>query len=207
MRNTSRATKLMIFATIVATLRFMLLHGVFAGYAFPDWFKGAETWSGLAFAALEGVALAYISRRWRKIEPKTRTEWFYWSILLGGQIASLVAITWTIGIASMAARRDILISEMLSPAAEFWWSLMVAGLNPLILLLIGIVEEDEQTNNTEQPTDQRLLVLEAISTNGLADPGTIAQYAGVPIEVAVRELDTLHTALNGKGKNGKSRSN
>jgi uncharacterized membrane protein len=205
MRNTSRATKLMIFATIVATLRFMLLHGVFAGYTFGSGFKLAEMVSGIAFAALEGIALAYISRRWRKIEPQSRTEWFYWSILLFGQIVSLVAITWTIGIASMVGRRDMGIQDFLSPTAEFWWSLMVAGLNPLILLLIGIVEDEDTAHNTEQPKDQRLLVLEAVSTHGLVDPGTLAQITNLPIEVAARELGTLHTTFNnGKVvKNGK----
>jgi hypothetical protein len=196
----------MIFATIVATLRFMLLHGVFAGYTFGSGFKLAEMVSGIAFAALEGIALAYISRRWRKIEPQSRTEWFYWSILLFGQIVSLVAITWTIGIASMVGRRDMGIQDFLSPTAEFWWSLMVAGLNPLILLLIGIVEDEDTAHNTEQPKDQRLLVLEAVSTHGLVDPGTLAQITNLPIEVAARELGTLHTTFNnGKVvKNGKA---
>lgn len=203
MLNSSRATKLMIFATIVATLRFVLLHGVFAGYAFPAWFSAAEAWSGIAFAALEGIALSYISRRWVKIRPQAKTEWFYWSILLLGQLLSLIAITWTIGMASMVGRRGVLVQDFLSPNAEFVWSLMVAGLNPLILMLIGIVEDEEEkpATDTEQPKDQRLLVLEAISTNGLADPGTIAEYAGVPIEVAVRELNNLHTTFS--GTNGK----
>jgi MFS family permease len=139
-----RATKLMIFATIVAALRFMLLHAVAIDFNLWPLFGAMEVMSGIAFAALEGVALAYVSRRWRRLRPSGPAEWLYWSILAAGQFVLLAAITWTTGMAFMAVRQGVVIDAVLPPAWAGLWSMAVAGINPLIVLLIGIVEDDDQ---------------------------------------------------------------
>lgn len=141
--DSSRATKLMLFATVVAALRFMLLHAVATDFPLWSWFKPVEVFSGIAFAVLEGVALAYVSKRWRRFQPAGWTGWLYWVILAVGQLGLLLAITWTTGMAFMAVRLGIPIDQVLPPVWAAWWSMLVAGINPLIVLLIGIVEDDE----------------------------------------------------------------
>jgi len=148
--DSTRATKLMIFATVVAALRFMLLHAVAVGHPLGEAFKVAEMSSGVAFAVLEGVALAYVSKRWRKLHPAGLTGWTYWVVLGIGQLMLLLAITWTTGMAFMAVRQAQLIDDVLTGAAAAWWSMLEAGINPLIVLLIGIVEDDEPQKDTDK---------------------------------------------------------
>lgn len=139
-----RADKLLIFATVVASLRLMLINATAVGVDVGTWpwFHTAEVWSGVAFAVLEGVALAYVSKRWRKLRPTDWVSWLYWVILAGGQLVLLLAITWVTGMAFMTVRQGVLIDDILSPTAAALWSMTVAGINPLIVVLIGIVEDD-----------------------------------------------------------------
>lgn len=140
----SRADTLLVAATVVAALRLMLINAVFIGFNVKEWswFAPAEVWSGLAFAVLEGVALAYISKRWRKIEPKRRSDWVYWSILLVGQLLLLVSIVGVTGFAATAIRRGMSIDVMLGNYGSITWSMFVTAINPLLVILIGIVEDD-----------------------------------------------------------------
>lgn len=150
--ETSRATKLLIAATVVAALRLMLINSVFLAVNIEawGWFGVAEVWSGVAFAMLEGVALAYVSKRWRALKPASVTDWVYWSILLIGQITLLAAIVWVTAYAATATRRQMSIDDLLGQDWAVIWSMLVAAINPLIVILIGIVEDDEQTDPINQ---------------------------------------------------------
>lgn len=140
-----RSDVLLVAATVVAALRLMLINGAFIDFDLKQWrwFAPAEVWSGITFAILEGLALAYVSERWRKLNPKTAADWVYWGILLIGQIILLAAIVWVTAWAATALRRGITIDQLLGPGAAVIWSMCVAAINPLIVILIGIVRDSE----------------------------------------------------------------
>lgn len=145
--NISRADLLLVAATVVAALRMMLINSQAIGFNVKGWgwFAPAEVVSGIAFAVLEGVALAYVSKRWRRFQPVGWTGWGYWVILLAGQLVLLAAIVWVTGVAFVATRQNLTIDDVLQPGAALVWSMLVAAINPLIVILIGIVEDDKQT--------------------------------------------------------------
>lgn len=144
--NISRADLLLVAATVVAALRMMLINSQAIGFNVKgwSWFAPAEVVSGIAFAVLEGVALAYVSKRWRRFQPVGWTGWGYWVILLAGQLVLLAAIVWVTGVAFVATRQNLTIDDVLQPGAALVWSMLVAAINPLIVILIGIVEDDKQ---------------------------------------------------------------
>jgi hypothetical protein len=144
--NISRADLLLVAATVVAALRMMLINSQAIGFNVKGWawFAPAEVVSGVAFAILEGVALAYVSKRWRRFQPQGLTGWGYWTILLLGQLVLLGAIVWVTGVAFVATRQNLTIDDVLSPWAALAWSMLVAAINPLIVILIGIVEDEQQ---------------------------------------------------------------
>lgn len=185
--DTNRATKLMIFATLVGSVRFMLLHAVAVDFELWAWFGMVEVISGIAFAVLEGVALAYVSKRWRRLEPETWTAWLYWVILAIGQLALLLAITWTTGMAFVATRSGATIDTVLGATGAAWWSMLVAGINPLIVLLIGIVE-DEDVLKVKAETDNGeggLYIPEAVQADVFLDQWyTQHQREPLPPEMA-----------------------
>lgn len=163
--NSNRSTKLLIAATVVAALRMMLIHAVFIGFDVKQWplFAVAEVWSGLAYAVLEGVALAYVSRRWRRLNPATPVEWVYWGILALGMLVLLASIVWVTALAATSVRQDVGIDALLNDGGVLVWSMLVAALNPLMVILIGIVEdEDDATPPPAPPAVQRAWV-EAIA--------------------------------------------
>lgn len=166
----SRADTLLVAATVVAALRLMLINAVFIGFNVKEWswFAPAEVWSGLAFAVLEGVALAYISKRWRKIEPKRRSDWVYWSILLVGQLLLLVSIVGVTGFAATAIRRGMTIDAMLGNYGSITWSMFVTAINPLLVILIGIVEDDAPGQAQPGPAPYAALVRQA-QARGILD--------------------------------------
>ncbi len=159
--NSNRSTKLLIAATVVAALRMMLIHAVFIGFDVKQWplFAVAEVWSGLAYAVLEGVALAYVSRRWRRLNPTTPVEWVYWGILAAGMLVLLSSIVWVTALAATSVRQGAGIDALLSDGGVLVWSMLVAALNPLMVILIGIVEdEDDATPPPAPPAVQRAWV-------------------------------------------------
>jgi hypothetical protein len=138
--NISRADMLLVAATVVAALRMMLIHAVFIGFdleAWP-WFKAVEVGSGLAFALLEGVALAYVSRLWVSLRPARKVEWLYWVVLALGQLMLLASIIGVTAYAAAGVRRGVEIDTLLGSGAAIAWSMFVTALNPLMVILIGI---------------------------------------------------------------------
>lgn len=166
----SRADTLLVAATVVAALRLMLINAVFIGFDVKSWpwFAPAEVWSGLAFAVLEGVALAYVSKRWRRLEPTSKADWVYWSILLVGQLLLLVSIVAVTGFAATAIRRGMSIDEMLGNYGSITWSMFVTAINPLLVILIGIVEDDASAEARPGPAPYAALVRQA-QARGILD--------------------------------------
>lgn len=143
-----RSDKLLIAAFVVAILRQMGVNGHFIGYDPASvwlWFQPVEVISGLAMAVLEGLALAYVSRRWRRLEPKDWREWSYWGILLLGQVTMLASVVFYVALYAYAAQRQSVVANVFTPAMNMLWNITVAGANPLIAILIGIVEDNGQT--------------------------------------------------------------
>jgi hypothetical protein len=153
--NISRADLLLVAATVVAALRMMLIHAVFIGFDLAQWpwFKGVEVGSGLAFAVLEGVALAYVSRLWVGLRPQRRTEWVYWGVLALGQLLLLASIIGVTAYAAASVRRGVTVDLLLGNGAAIAWSMFVTALNPLMVILIGIARAIDPRE--QQPTGDR----------------------------------------------------
>ena len=189
----SRADKLLIAAFIVAALRQMGVNGHFIGFdpasQWP-WFQPLEVFSGLAMALLEGLALAYVARRWRRLNPSNWREWTYWWTLLTGMIIITIALVVYVAFYGFAAQRGQLVHEIFSPWENMVWNFLVAGVVPLIAVLIGIVADDDVKESTETSAlseqDEALLkLIELIQRNGkLVTAPELANEAGVSLEAA-----------------------
>jgi hypothetical protein len=136
----NRADRLLLAATVVAGVRMMLISAVFINFDLDQWtwFKAAEVWSGLAYAVLEGVALAYVSQLWVKLRPVHYVEWGYWAILALGQLVLLGSIIGVTGFAATAVRRGTGIDALLGDGGSVAWSMFTTALNPLMVIVIGI---------------------------------------------------------------------
>lgn len=196
----SSADKLLFAAFIVATLRQMGVNGHFINYdpaGAWNWFQPLEVWSGLAMAALEGVALAYIARRWRQLQPKTWKDWSLWTILLLGILVMLGAVVFYTSFYAFAAQRGSVVAEVFNPNVNMLWNLSVALVNPLIAILIGIVagnNQDEQETSDEQ---EAVLVMWEMLGSGLEveviAPSLLAARANVSERTAARVLDMAYS--------------
>ncbi len=152
----STVERLLVAATVVAALRMMLIHGVFIGEDLSTWwwFGPVEVFSGLAFAVLEGKALAYVSRLWVGLKPKEWTAWVYWTVLLLGQVLLLGSIIGVTAYAATSVRRKADIDVLLGDGGAVAWSMFVTALNPLMVMLIGIArgvdpaEQDDKSITT-----------------------------------------------------------
>ena len=146
----SQVERLLLAATVVAGLRMMLIHAVFIGFDLSvwPWFSPLEVLSGLAFAVLEGKALAYVSRLWVKLRPERWEDWLYWSVLAIGQFLLLASIVVVTAYAASSVRQGVPIDDLLGPGAAVAWSMFVVALNPLMVILIGIARA---VDPAEQP--------------------------------------------------------
>jgi len=136
----SQVERLLLAATIVAALRLMLIHAVFIGFDLDawGWFKAVEVMSGLAFAVLEGKALAYVSRLWVSLRPERWEQWLYWGVLAVGQFLLLTSIVGVTAYAAASVRRETGIDALLGNDRAVVWSMFVTALNPLVVILIGM---------------------------------------------------------------------
>lgn len=190
----NRAEKLLVAAFVVATLRQMGVNGHFVGYdpaTSWSWFQPLEVWSGIAMAMLEGIALAYIAKRWRRLSPKGWAEWAYWSILLLGQLSMLVSIVFYVSMYAYAAQRGTTVAQVFTPGANMVWNVSVALVNPLIAILIGIVDDELEAEGEFASEDDEawLTLLNRIdSIKGMITPEELAKWAGVSEHAASRVI-------------------
>lgn len=202
----STSQRLQFAAFAVAATRFMAMGAMALGVDLVSltffniqMFFWLEVLSWLGFAVLEGYAVPYISRGTRKFEKST----FEYKQLVIYRYIILSAIPLLGAPYYVAMSSSESIMGVLGPF--YWvWAFLFAGVGALIIDAVGTVEEAneaEAINHTEQPKDQRLLILEAVSTHGPLDPGSLAQITNLPIEVAARELGELHRSFS--GSNGK----
>jgi hypothetical protein len=210
----STVERLLVAATVVAALRMMLIHGVFIGFNLAGWawFGPVEVFSGLAFAVLEGKALAYVSRLWVGLRPKSLTDWVYWSVLAVGQMLLLGSIVGVTAFAATSVRRETGIDLLLGDTGAVAWSMFVTGLNPLMVMLIGIARgvdpgEIQQSMNTRTGAKWMSVDDEARLFAGrwqgpvLTPPDLVREFeraAGVVL--SVEEAEVVLSA--GSGKSG-----
>jgi hypothetical protein len=224
-----RADILLIATFVVAALRQMGVNGHFIGYDPAstvgwEWFQPLEVVSGLFMAFLEGIALAFVARRWQKMRPVTATDWVVWGILAVGMFVMLLSILVYVAMYAFAAQRDATVAEIFNPAQNFIWNLMVSGVNPLIALLIGIVVGQDDTekkgeaiaiaqgspvgdgNNGGQLSEHEEAWLSLIDLLKTGDkisllPNELAEYAKVSEFVAVQVIEEA-TAMGMLGATG-----
>lgn len=186
----SPVERLLLAATVVAALRLMLIHAVFIGFDLKvwPWFLAAEVFSGLAFAVLEGKALAYVSRLWVSLRPQRWEQWFYWVVLAVGQFLLLASIVGVTAYAAASVRREIGIDALLGEGEAVAWSMLVAALNPLMVMLIGMaraIDPVEQVTVSERGkvwpsvVAQVDLLLHEYEGPALDPPGLVAEFERV----------------------------
>lgn len=192
-----RSTKLLTAAFIVAVLRQMGVNGHFIGYDPATnwwWFQPVEVFTGIGMALLEGLALAFVSQRWRKLSPTDWREWTYWSILLVGQLVMLLFVVFYVALYAFAAQRQSVVAVVFSPEMNMLWNITVAGANPLIAVLIGIVQDDEKTtvNGTllSEVDEAWLMFIELYKNGKVAGilPRELAIHAKVSEDAATRVI-------------------
>lgn len=156
------------------------------------WFAGLEVFTGFPLAILEGLALAHIANKWKKFPHNSP----YWWILLLIQITLLTTLPFVSTAYLIASQydepaRNILTwSHILTNHLTWLWSYLGAAISTIIVMGIGIVHNIDNEEDVK-PNDQKAAVLSALANHGKLDPGTLAEIANVPHEVAVREIDNL----------------
>lgn len=178
MKNKRRGTKSdwLLFATFaVAAPRFV---GVFATARGVDlvaelgWvFLGPEILSGVAMALLEGVAIAYIGKRWRRMERN-----IYWKLLgvfLGVLLLSLPLV---VMLDLFYAMKGAQMGKMAADVILIGWTFMVALTNPLIAVALGLVDSD---SDDETPAiSERLRAWDLLMQHGGMTPLELSEMLG-----------------------------
>lgn len=191
--DSSRADKLLIAVFVVAMLRQMGVNGHFIGYDPASnwaWFQPLEVISGIAMAILIGVALAYIARRWRKLAPNTWTEWAHWGFISIGMVLILICEIFYTALYAYAAQRATTVAITFTPAVNMLWNITVAGVLPLIAILIGIVSDDDISaaavyDDTVLKEDGWLILIEMVKAgNTRVLPQELASRANISVELA-----------------------
>lgn len=141
MRRLTEAEILQAAAVIVAAPRYMGAFASAIGIELVSWwwpFPYIEIGSGAAMAILEGWAIAFTFRRWRKM----KIGGWHWYILLGLQVALMVALPLTAApyLVSSQLKQPV---YQLMPVPLLWgWSLLVAGIAPLVLAAVGYADRE-----------------------------------------------------------------
>jgi len=173
-KRVNKADLLLFAAFVVAIPRFM---GVFAAAIGVDlvqawgWFGVLEVLSGLFMAMLEGLALAYISKRWRLLPAGSG----YWKLLLGFQGILILALPLTVTPYLVSTQMQEPVIRVLPPALFWLWNFLVAATSPFIATAVGIVEDDSE----ETPAiGERLRAWDLLTTHGGMTPLELSEMLG-----------------------------
>lgn len=145
--NLSPANALLIMAFIVAIPRQMGVNGHLIGFDPTTWawFAPLEVYSGIAMAVLEGLAIAFVAKRWRIIQTDSLIKWIAKTLILAGMVYLAGAISITTSMYATAAQKHMLVGSFFTTYwAVFAWSTLVTSVNPFIALLIGLVDHEER---------------------------------------------------------------
>jgi hypothetical protein len=178
-KSFNQAMVLQVAAIVVAAPRYM---GAFAAALGIDlvshwpYFADVEIASGAAMALVEGLAVAFVFRRWRSM----RTGSTQWKISLALQIALIITLP-------LVATPYLLASQLYKPVGEIMpfallamWSFIVAAIAPLVLAAVGYTDIQPATRDST-------IVVESKS-RAIGKP---AQAIDVPI-LSSFECDTCH---------------
>jgi hypothetical protein len=141
----NKAASLQAAAIIVAAPRYM---GAFAAAIGIDvvaqysWFADIEIWSGGAMAILEGLAIAFVFGKWRNMTRVNRNWW----TLLALQIALMLALPLSTAPYLMSSQLGAPVYELMPRFLLWLWSLLVAGIAPLVLAAVGYADRERGTS-------------------------------------------------------------
>lgn len=197
MKNRRLAQLLLISTFIVSSPRWVGLFAAVIGVnlveVLPS-FKWFEIFSGLPAALLEGVALAYLSSTWKNYTKNNKDRNIYWYSLLVGQIAILIAIPIVITPYLVATQLQSTVNGVLPPAVLWIWTFLVAALNPLMAIAVGLLEDDSVTAD-ETDSNKKTMALGLLTERGKLSPDELATTLKIPLEDAAKHIATWH---NGK---------
>ncbi len=135
------AQALQFAAILVASPRYMGAFALGIGIDllnFYPWFAHVEVWSGLAMAILEGLAIAFVFRKWRSMRAGTAV----WRILLALMLALMVALPLTAAPYLVASQLDLPIQSLMPAYLQWMWSFLVAAIAPLVLAAVGYADRE-----------------------------------------------------------------
>jgi hypothetical protein len=197
--------KLQFAAFLVSATRFMAMGAMALGRdlvnLYPIFFWG-EVASWLGFAVLEGYAIPYISKGARKFEKGTteRRQLAIYRVILLAAIP-LLGAPYYVSVSSGESMINVL-------GPIYWlWAFLFAGVGALIIDAVGTVEtvNEPETINVQPEivdaeyrsiSDQKARAALALMEQGAMDPVALAEYAGVPLEIAVTTTQELSKVVS-----------
>jgi hypothetical protein len=184
----NKAASLQAAAIMVAAPRYM---GAFAAaigidvVGEYDWFAHVEIWSGGAMAILEGLAIAFVFGKWRKMTKVTRQWW----TLLALQVALMLALPLSTAPYLMASQLGAPVYSLMPRFLLWLWSLLVAGIAPLVLAAVGYADTERSTS---QHTAKREPAQSKVASLKCEHCGAQAGASGAPFRT--RQAVSAHQA-------------
>jgi len=113
------------------------------------WFADVEIITGAAMALLEGWAIAFIFRNWRRL----RVGSSHWRVLLVLQIALLVLLPATATPYLVSSQFNLPAHQILTPWLVWLWSFAVAAIAPLVVAAVGYADVGEPIKVSREPKE------------------------------------------------------
>ncbi len=121
------------------------------------WFADVEIITGAAMALLEGWAIAFIFRNWRRL----RVGGTHWKVLLTLQIILLLMLPATTAPYLVSSQLAKPVHEILSSPLIWLWSFAVAAIAPLVVAAVGYADVgalQEQTHKVARAPQEQAQV-------------------------------------------------
>lgn len=111
------------------------------------WFADVEIITGAAMALLEGWAIAFIFRNWRRV----RVGSTHWKVLLTLQIILLLMLPATATPYLVSSQLGLPAIEILPTWLVWLWSFAVAAIAPLVVAAVGYADVGEPALASKKP--------------------------------------------------------
>ena len=151
----SMSQRLQFAAFAVASVRFMSMGAMalgtdLVGQYWPFFWLEVVSWLG--FAVLEGYAIPYIAKGWRKFERGS----FERKQLVAYRVILLLAIPLLGAPYYVSVSSKALMVDVLHPIAYWLWAFLFAGIGALIIDAVGTVES---VNEPEVKQDAEIITI------------------------------------------------